>query len=176
MEALDASGFLRYKKSRCQGISVGDKNSSCFRTKTVIRRQKNKIKSAVGKQSPVGLGRMAKTFYRKLFSKKDSTSYSFPVRGLFPVEEQFQIDQLISQISDEEIKTALFEMKPFKAPGPDGFQAFFYQTRWRIVRPVVWRYIRDMVEGKVEMSGVNHSYLVLLPKISSAHWPLQCYL
>lgn len=47
-------------------------------------------------------------------------------------------------------------MKPFKAPGPDGFQAFFYQARLK------WRYIRDMVEGKVEMSGLPRRLVGLI--------------
>lgn len=36
-------------------------------------------------------------------------------------------------ITNEEVKSALFIMSPFKAPRPDGFHATFYQNMWDTV-------------------------------------------
>lgn len=36
-------------------------------------------------------------------------------------------------ISDEEVKTAFWSLKPFKAPGPDGLHARFYHRFWLII-------------------------------------------
>lgn len=36
--------------------------------------------------------------------------------------------ELARPISNEEIKCAMFSIKPNKSPGLDGFRAFFYQT------------------------------------------------
>jgi hypothetical protein len=30
-------------------------------------------------------------------------------------------------VTDEKVKRTVFDMKPLKAPGPDGFQAHFYK-------------------------------------------------
>ena len=39
---------------------------------------------------------------------------------------------LCSPYTNEEVKVALFQMFPTKAPGPDGFPAHFYQRHWDI--------------------------------------------
>ncbi|CAM8888405.1 unnamed protein product [Rhodiola kirilowii] len=37
---------------------------------------------------------------------------------------------LPEDISDEEVRRAVFSMNPLKAPGLDGFPALFYQKNW----------------------------------------------
>ncbi|XP_057755680.1 uncharacterized protein LOC130974857 [Arachis stenosperma] len=45
--------------------------------------------------------------------------------------------RLIDPVSFAEVKSAVFSMSPFKAPGPDGFQAYFFKEYWEIdFRPI----------------------------------------
>ena len=34
---------------------------------------------------------------------------------------------LMREVKEEEIRNAIFQLGTFKAPGPDGFNGFFYQ-------------------------------------------------
>ena len=40
---------------------------------------------------------------------------------------------LVRPYTEEEVRTALFQMHPSKSPGPDGMSPFFFQKFWRIV-------------------------------------------
>ena len=52
--------------------------------------------------------------------------------GLPQVKEAMK-SVLIQQVSDLEIKEALFSIKPEKSPRPDGFNVGFYQSNWNLV-------------------------------------------
>ena len=48
-------------------------------------------------------------------------------------------DFIGAMVTLEEIKDALWSMKPYKAPGLDGLHARFFQRFWLVVRESVWR-------------------------------------
>ena len=49
---------------------------------------------------------------------------------------------LNSPVSIREIKKALFNMDPDKAPGPDGFIARFYISCWDIIKSDLYRMVK----------------------------------
>ena len=67
--------------------------------------------------------------------------------------------------SSEEVKAALFQMGPTKAPGPDGMNAFFYQKFWNIVGNEVTDAVLDFLHMSHMVPDINYTYIVLIPKV-----------
>ncbi|KAG4162342.1 hypothetical protein ERO13_D01G110580v2, partial [Gossypium hirsutum] len=80
-------------------------------------------------------------FFKELYTMDYVTSGVFPCRGKFPMFSCDETRALISVASDEKVHRAVFSMDPLKAPGMDGFQASFFQTQWKIVRPSVCSFV-----------------------------------
>ncbi|MBA0584342.1 hypothetical protein Gorai_015159, partial [Gossypium raimondii] len=71
-----------------------------------------------------------------------------PMRGLLSnifLRIKFQ-DIAFSEklISNEEIKKALFDMAPLKAPSSDGFHAHFFQSQWDIVSNAICEWVQEI--------------------------------
>ena len=71
---------------------------------------------------------------------------------------------LDSQFSMEEIKFALFNMAPMKAPGPNGLHVVFLQSQWDIVGKSIYDLILKIVEETKLVRNLNETLLVLIPK------------
>ncbi|GKV18315.1 hypothetical protein SLEP1_g28713 [Rubroshorea leprosula] len=74
---------------------------------------------------------------------------------------------LTSPPSDSEIKKAIFSMKPFKAPGPDGLHATFFQKFWLLLKDKLCLEIRDIFSSGVMPDSWSASLIALIPKNSN---------
>ena len=76
-----------------------------------------------------------------------------------------------------EIKGAIFDMNPFKVPGPDGFQALFYQRNWDLVGSKLIQLAKNALQGKELPQSLNDTHLVLIPNVENPQnvtqlWPI----
>lgn len=79
--------------------------------------------------------------------------------------------QLLAIPSMEEVKEVIFMMKPWAAPGSDGFQAGFYQETWSIVGDNLVSMVQHFFKSKHILTEMNDTYQVLIPKISALTQP-----
>ena len=75
---------------------------------------------------------------------------------------------LDEDVTRKEVKISLWSMKPFKAPGPDGYHAGFYQRNWHIVKDSVVKLVANIFESRSMPNHLNKTLITLIPKCPGA--------
>ena len=65
--------------------------------------------------------------------------------------------------TEKEVKEALFQMFPTKAPGPDGYPAHFFQRNWDTCGEDLTRAVLRVLNG----DEVNDTFIVFIPKVQN---------
>lgn len=71
---------------------------------------------------------------------------------------------LTANYTGEEVITALKQMHPTKASGPDGMLSLFYKICWHVLGKDVISYVLDILYKGAPISQINHTHVVLIPK------------
>lgn len=72
---------------------------------------------------------------------------------------------LISNVTEEEVKAATFSMHPDKSPDPDGLNPTFFQVFWSVVGGEVIRFCKNYMRTGELSVGVNKTLVCLIPKV-----------
>lgn len=67
----------------------------------------------------------------------------------------------------EEVRKAVFQMGPLKAPGSDGFPGLFYQKYWEVVGDDVFNTVKEFFQNGHILKEMNHTNVALIPKVSN---------
>ena len=158
------------QRSRVQWLAEGDKNTRFFHLRASQRKKKNKI-SAIRKpdgeltEDQVEMARVTTDFYRTLYSS-EGTEEMEAVLNTVPTRVTEQMNEgLISAISGKEVRDALFQMFPTKAPGPDGYPAHFFQRHWDLCGEEVTSIVLRVLRGEDDPTEFNKTFIVLIPKV-----------
>lgn len=148
----------------------GNKNTYFFHLRASRRRRKNQIKSL---QKPDGqltentteMENMTTTFYQQLYTSEGVHDME-QVLDTVPTKVTPAMNEILnSPYSQQEVKTALFQMYPIKSPGPDGYPAHFFQHHWDTCGDDVTKAVLRIVEGSESAECINDTILVLIPKV-----------
>ena len=143
-----------------------------FHSKASQRRRRNhikRIKNSEGDwvEEEEDIVMVAVDYFDNLFtagtcSQIDDCLNTVPYK-LTPEMQQ----ELTFDFTAEEIKAALFQIGPTKAPGLDGMNALFFQNFWHVVGESVINAVLDYFNFDVMDPAINYTYIVLIPKIKS---------
>jgi hypothetical protein len=136
-EVLQREEIMWRQRSRIQGLAEGDKNTRFFHLRASQRKNKNRIAAlARADGTPTSnekeMGALANGFYKQLYTSEGVSSME-EVLNCVPTRVDREMNRALdASFQAKEVKEALFEMYPTKAPGPDGFPAHFFQRNWDV--------------------------------------------
>lgn len=112
--------------------TVRCKKAQFFHLRASQRKKRNKIEKLKKTNGTVTsdereMSGMAYQFYKTLYTSEGTTNMD-RVLETVPLKVTEEMNSLLmSPFGKEEVKEALFQMFPTKAPGPDGFPTHFFQ-------------------------------------------------
>ena len=166
---LDKEDLRWHQRARIDWLKFGDRNTKFFHVCANARRQRNFIGvihdvQGVKKESTEGVKEAFVHYFSKLFTAgqvKDMTPY---LRHLSRCVTQDMNTELLRDFTMEEIRDALRQMAPLKAPGLDGLNACFYQTNWTILGDEVCKSVLSILNYGIMPMGLNLTHITLIPK------------
>jgi hypothetical protein len=171
-ELFEGEEIMARQRSCVEWLREGDRNTTFFHARASARKRANKIKSLQHDDGSrctdhVGIKGMVQDFYGDLFTSEPTISTDVVLDDIpCKVSSEMNTD-LLKEYTNEEIKTALFQMGPTKTPGLDGFPALFYQTHWNFLQEEICRAVRSFLDGSPLPEGLCDSMIVLIPKVTN---------
>ena len=105
-------------------------------------------------------------FYKLYSTAQESTTWDIDhhTQWQSKISEE-EKDSSSHMVTDEEISTALWSLKAFKAPGSDGLHARFFQRFWVIVGDSVRKEVKNIFRERKIPDYFNSTSIVLIPKV-----------
>lgn len=118
-------------------------------------------------------------YFSQIFSTSSPYSFDDALCVLNRVVTENMNEMLDKESNAMEIREALFNIHPTKAPRPDIFHAIFFQTFWEIVGGDVVALVQNWWRGNIRLNDINRTYISLIPKCNelkliTEYRPISC--
>lgn len=160
------------QKSRDKWLVVGDNNTCFFHASVKATRQRNFISKLVEEDgqeftSNEDMGKVAAGYFEKLFSTSVPVGVESFFAGMEPRVTEAMNFKLIREVTGEEIREAVFSIKPLSVPGADGMNGLFFQQYWEVIGPDVTREIKGFFSSGGFPQEWNLTQLCLISKVNN---------
>lgn len=167
-----AEESFKRQKSRVQWLALGDQNTKFFHRKMAANTmRKNILSIGDGRgnrvEDPIEVKKLVIQFYKDLLGTGFNGRKAAGDIMLNLIQNKVPEDMkscLITAVSNLEVKNAMFSIKGDKAPGPDGFNAGFFQQNWEVVGCDVINAVQSFFYTGVLLPGWNATAITLIPK------------
>jgi hypothetical protein len=156
------------QRAKMHWLKEGDLNTKFFHLSASTRHRAKKIEKLINDENIAvttqpELCEVALNYFNNLF-KANSTMHDPILSLIAPKITHEDNDRLVMPITKEELKEALFQMHPDKAPGPDGFNPAFYQHFWDLCGNDIFEAAQEWLDRGFFPSSLNETNICLIPK------------
>ncbi|XP_019455048.1 PREDICTED: uncharacterized protein LOC109356167 [Lupinus angustifolius] len=161
------------EKSRLNWHALGDRNIAFFHKVTKIRHATKSISMLKDGNNTIStqddITAHVLNFYIDLFASPNNTYSNNLIQYVIPnLVTEDNNNMLTKTPSNEEIKTAAFDMNGDGAPGPDEFGGCFFQSFWELVYNEVCNSVRQFFTQSWLMPNLNSNNVIQIPKNKGA--------
>ena len=112
-------------------------------------------------------------YYKSLFASTKGRVSTGILDCVPTVMDKEMNESLCCEFEASEVATALQQIAPLKAPGPDGMLPLFYQHFWSTINHDVTSSILSWLNLGTILTPLNHTFITLVPKINSSEYAHQ---
>ena len=172
--ATNAKLALWKQHAKVRYAIEGDENTRYFHVCANQRRRHNQIQTiehnGIEIHSHEHKAAVLHDFYFHLLGSSVETTWNFTLADIYP-EGALPLHHLCDRFEIDEIHMAVRNMNSNASPGPDGFGPLFFKASWSSISPSLYNLFQGFYSHCTDISRINRSYLVLLPKKENARHP-----
>ena len=167
---LEKEDEMWRQRSRINWFREGDRNTSFFHAKASARYTKNYIEGLFDEhgnwqEDENKIEEVVVDYYSNLFTSNKLENFTELLDAIQPKVSTNMNEELTRPFIAQEVKVALKQMYPLKAPGLDGMHPIFFQHFWNTCGAVVTTTVLEFLNYGMSPPNLNETHIVLIPKI-----------
>lgn len=162
------------QRAKISWFTDSDRNTKFFHRKASNRRAKNRLVDLFDDNgnwqfTDSGMKKVVLDYFGSIFTTAslDDVHMNFVVNLIQPKVDAAMNHEFCAPYSSHEIKFALFQMYPTKAPGPDGMPPIFFQHFWESIGTDVVGVVQSFLHAGHILNQINYTHICLIPKVKN---------
>ncbi|KAK3221989.1 hypothetical protein Dsin_009014 [Dipteronia sinensis] len=177
----DLDGLLEHdedfwrQRSREFWLKSGDRNTKYFHSRASSRRNRNRIRGLIDNDGNWvddhdKICSVVVDYFGDVFCSSGTTQGDIDrvlqcIQPCLPDGKKALLD---AKFTSEDVRTAVFDMYPTKAPLLDGLPTLFYQKFWSVIGDQVTKACLGVLNDGHSLQDVNGTFIALIPKVTRA--------
>ncbi|GJS73527.1 hypothetical protein Tco_0706368 [Tanacetum coccineum] len=172
IEATKDELKLLQQTTKIKWMKEGDKNSTFFHNVPKSRKHKSRAESICCEDGSRFLrDKVAEEFVSHFKNFLGNFVYVMPLRNLGDIAKlklfEEDANSMITEVTDEDIKNAMFDIDSSKVAGLDRFTSCFFKKSWHCISKDICLGIKEYFNNGKILGEINATLIALVPKIDT---------